>query len=171
MTYTGGFVLEGTVQTKAGKTVTDQFGNPSLTYQRSLQYSVGVDQKLPLDVNLGVTLYDKYMYQLVTPTDAINPVNGQEFVFVENPAANPNSHITAATANLNANACYSNPPAAAGATVSVGEYACGDGSLASDTSAVSSLVSKGWTLANHTIDHLENYEPAPGWAGKDEAGD
>ena len=55
-----------------------QFGNPSLTYQRSLQYSVGVDQKLPLDVNLGVTLYDKYMYQLVTPTDALNPMTGQQ---------------------------------------------------------------------------------------------
>ncbi|HTB59475.1 MAG TPA: TonB family protein [Polyangia bacterium] len=50
-----------------------QFGNPELTYQRSFQYSVGVDQKLPDDVNLGVTLYDKYMYQLVTPTDALSP--------------------------------------------------------------------------------------------------
>ena len=55
-----------------------QFGNPDLTYQRSFQYSVGVDQKLPFDVNLGVTLYDKYLYQLVTPTDAINPMTGQQ---------------------------------------------------------------------------------------------
>ncbi len=27
------------------------------------------------------------------------------------------------------------------------------------------LLTNGWTLANHTIDHLENFEPAPGWSG------
>ena len=48
---------------------TATFGNPNLTYQRSFQYSVGVDQKLPFDVDLGLTLYDKYMDQLVTETD------------------------------------------------------------------------------------------------------
>jgi hypothetical protein len=81
---------------------------------------------------------------------------------VQNPAQNPNSHSAKATANLNANACYSNPP---GGSATLTGYACGDGSLASDTSAVSSLVTAGWAMANHTIDHLENFEPAPGWAG------
>jgi TonB family protein len=57
------------------------FGNPNLTYQRSLQYSVGIDQKLPYDVNLGVTLYDKYLYQLATETDLINPTTGQGLSF------------------------------------------------------------------------------------------
>jgi TonB family protein len=49
---------------------TTTFGNPNLTYQRSFQYSVGVDQKLPYDVSLEVTAYDKYLYDLVTATDA-----------------------------------------------------------------------------------------------------
>ncbi len=53
---------------------TAKFGNPDLTYQRSLQYSIGVDQKLPFDVNLGLTLYDKYMYQLVTETNLTDPM-------------------------------------------------------------------------------------------------
>jgi TonB family protein len=57
------------------------FGNPNLTYQRSLQYSVGVDQKLPFDVNLGLTLYDKYMYQLVAATDSLNPTTGKALNF------------------------------------------------------------------------------------------
>ena len=56
--------------------LTATFGNPNLTYQRSLQYSVGVDQKLPFDVNLGLTLYDKYMYQLVTETDLTTSTGG-----------------------------------------------------------------------------------------------
>jgi hypothetical protein len=99
--------------------------------------------------------------------DDVESTAGVDFITsllgsIQNPAANPNSHTKAATANLNANACYSNSPAAGGG---VQGYACGDGTLASNTSAVSSLVSKGWALANHTIDHLENYEPAPGWAG------
>jgi outer membrane receptor protein involved in Fe transport len=54
-----------------------QFGNPDLTYQRSFQYSVGVDQKLPFQVDLELTLYDKYMYQLVTPTNMTDPMTGQ----------------------------------------------------------------------------------------------
>jgi TonB family protein len=50
--------------------LTVRFGNPGLTYQRSFQYSVGVDQKLPFQTDLELTLYDKYMYQLVTDTNA-----------------------------------------------------------------------------------------------------
>jgi TonB family protein len=56
--------------------LTQLFGNPALTYQRSLQYSVGVDQKLPFQTDLELTLYDKYMYQLATPTDLTNPMTG-----------------------------------------------------------------------------------------------
>ena len=102
--------------------------------------------------------------------DDVESLVGVQFVTsllgtVQNPAANPNSHLTVATANLNANACYSNPPAAAGTVVGIDAYACGDGTLESDKSVVSSLVTSGWALANHTMDHLENYEPAPGWAG------
>ncbi|HXJ21128.1 MAG TPA: TonB family protein [Polyangia bacterium] len=44
------------------------FGNPGLTFQRSFQYSVGVDQKLPYQSDIEVTLYDKYMWDLETPT-------------------------------------------------------------------------------------------------------
>jgi TonB family protein len=57
--------------------LTQLFGNPGLTYQRSFQYSVGVDQKLPFQVDLELTLYDKYMYQLVTPTNMTDPMTGQ----------------------------------------------------------------------------------------------
>jgi TonB family protein len=56
---------------------TTTFGNPNLMYQRSFQYSLGVDQKLPHDVDLEVTAYDKYLYQLVTPTDAVDPMTKQ----------------------------------------------------------------------------------------------
>jgi TonB family protein len=56
--------------------LTARFGNPALTYQRSFQYSVGVDQKLPFQTDLEVTLYDKYMYQLVTETNAVSPMTG-----------------------------------------------------------------------------------------------
>jgi TonB family protein len=55
--------------------IQDLLGNPNLTYQRSFQYSLGVDQKLPYDTDLEVTLYDKYMWDLETPsrlTDAMN---------------------------------------------------------------------------------------------------
>src|SRR4051812_32641950 len=55
---------------------TGTFGNPNLTYQRSFQYSVGVDQKLPYDVDLGLTLYDKYLDQLVTETDLTTATGG-----------------------------------------------------------------------------------------------
>jgi TonB family protein len=57
--------------------LTALFGNPNLTFQRSFQYSVGVDQKLPWQSDLEVTLYDKYLYDLVTLTDATNPMTGQ----------------------------------------------------------------------------------------------
>ncbi|HEY4393147.1 MAG TPA: TonB-dependent receptor [Polyangia bacterium] len=53
------------------------FGNPNLAYQRSFQYSLGVDQKLPLDVDLEVTAYDKYLWQLVAPTNLVDPTTGQ----------------------------------------------------------------------------------------------
>jgi len=56
--------------------LTARFGNPGLSYQRSLQYSLGVDQKLPFQTDLELTLYDKYMYQLVTDTNAVNPMTG-----------------------------------------------------------------------------------------------
>jgi TonB family protein len=56
--------------------LTALFGNPGLTYQRSLQYSVGVDQKLPFQSDLELTVYDKYMYSLVTETDLTNPMTG-----------------------------------------------------------------------------------------------
>ncbi len=56
---------------------TTTFGNPNLTYQRSFQYSLGVEQKLPYDVHLEATAYDKYLYDLVTPTDALDPMTGQ----------------------------------------------------------------------------------------------
>jgi TonB family protein len=57
------------------------FGNPGLTYQRSFQYSVGVDQKLPRDVDLELTLYDKYMYQLVSDADLSDPMTGKQLNF------------------------------------------------------------------------------------------
>ncbi len=57
--------------------LTALFGNPGLSYQRSFQYSVGVDQKLPFQSDLELTLYDKYMYQLVTPTNLTDPMTGQ----------------------------------------------------------------------------------------------
>lgn len=50
------------------------FGNPGLMYQRSFQYSVGVDQKLPHDWDLGVTLYDKYMWQLEAMSRLTDPM-------------------------------------------------------------------------------------------------
>ncbi|HVV50332.1 MAG TPA: TonB-dependent receptor, partial [Polyangia bacterium] len=56
--------------------LTSTFGNPNLTYQRSFQYSVGVDQKLPFDVDLEVTAYDKYLDQLVSLTDLVSPTTG-----------------------------------------------------------------------------------------------
>jgi len=55
------------------------FGNPNLSFQRSFQYSVGVDQKLPWQADVGVTLYDKFLYDLVTPTDLTNAA-GQSLV-------------------------------------------------------------------------------------------
>lgn len=64
---------------QAGDLIPSLFGNPNLAYQRSLQYSLGVDQKLPFQSDLGVTVYDKYMYALETATrltDAMgNPYN------------------------------------------------------------------------------------------------
>ncbi len=65
--------------------------------------------------------------------DDVESTAGVDFITsllgsLQNPAANPNSHLTAVTANLNANACYSNSPAAGGGMEG---YACGDGSLAS----------------------------------------
>ena len=75
---------------------------------------------------------------------------------VTNPAPNPNSMSSHATANLNANACYAYDAA----------YKCGDGTLAGNTSIVSNLVTNnGWAFGNHTIDHLENYEANGGWSG------
>jgi TonB family protein len=56
--------------------LTARFGNPNLSYQRSFQYSVGVDQKLPWQTDLELTLYDKFLYQLVTPTNLTNPMTG-----------------------------------------------------------------------------------------------
>ncbi len=50
------------------------FGNPNLTYQRSFQYSIGVDQKLPNDWDLGLTLYDKYMWQLEAMSRLTDPM-------------------------------------------------------------------------------------------------
>jgi TonB family protein len=41
------------------------FGNPNLMYQRSFQYSVGVDQQLPQQWDVEVTLYDKRMWDLL----------------------------------------------------------------------------------------------------------
>jgi TonB family protein len=48
------------------------FGNPNLTYQRSQQYSIGFDRKLPFDANLEMTAYYKYMYALETDTTLAN---------------------------------------------------------------------------------------------------
>ena len=48
------------------------FGNPNLTYQRSQQYSLGFDSKLPFDANLEMTAYYKYMYALEAETAAAN---------------------------------------------------------------------------------------------------
>ena len=44
-----------------------------LTYQRSAQYSVGVNQKLPYQAAIELTGYYKYMYSLVTPTRLTDP--------------------------------------------------------------------------------------------------
>jgi hypothetical protein len=93
--------------------------------------------------------------------DDIESLPGVQFVTtllgsVKNPAKNPNSNSTSATANLNANACYAYDSA----------YQCGDGSLSSSRSAVTSLLTtNGFAMANHTLDHLENYEANGGWSG------
>jgi hypothetical protein len=73
-----------------------------------------------------------------------------------NPAANPNTTSNKATANLNPNACYAQDPA----------YKCGDGTLGSNQSLVTTLVTgNGFAMGNHTMDHLENYEAGGGWSG------
>ncbi len=46
------------------------FGNPNLTYQRSQQYSLGFDRKLPFAADLEMTAYYKYMYALEAETAA-----------------------------------------------------------------------------------------------------
>lgn len=74
---------------------------------------------------------------------------------LQNPAKNPNSGLSNATANLNPNACYAYDAA----------YQCGDGSLASNTNLVTSLVTSGFAVASHTMDHLEGYEANNGWSG------
>jgi outer membrane receptor protein involved in Fe transport len=48
------------------------FGNPNLTYQRSQQYSLGFERKLPFEANLEMTAYYKYMYALEAETAAAN---------------------------------------------------------------------------------------------------
>jgi hypothetical protein len=50
------------------------FGNPNLTFQRSFQYSVGVNQKLPFQMDLDFSLYDKYLWDLETPSRLTNPM-------------------------------------------------------------------------------------------------
>jgi hypothetical protein len=75
---------------------------------------------------------------------------------LQNPAPNPNSKSSNATANLNPNACYAYDAA----------YQCGDGTLQGNRSVVGSLATnRGWAIGNHTIDHLENYQPNGGWTG------
>jgi TonB family protein len=80
LTLTSKTVLKGGVgfysQAPQPQELTQRFGNPNLAYQRSFQYSIGVDQKLPFDVDLEVTAYDKYLDRLVTPTDLVNPTTG-----------------------------------------------------------------------------------------------
>ncbi len=97
--------------------------------------------------------------------DDVESLAGLQFVTqllgsVQNPAPNPNTNTgtntqdQSATANLNANACYAYDSA----------YSCGDGTLASNRGVVTSLVTtNGFAMANHTIDHLENYEPNATW--------
>jgi TonB family protein len=60
------------------------FGNPNLTFQRSFQYSVGVDQKLPFQSDIEVTLYDKYMWDLEAPTRLNDMVTGDPLYIANN---------------------------------------------------------------------------------------
>ncbi len=93
--------------------------------------------------------------------DDIENQPGMQFVTdllgsLQNPATNPNSGSSNAAANLNPNACYSYQDT----------YQCGDGSLGSNLSLVTNLVSsRGFAIASHTMDHLEGYEPNNGWSG------
>jgi hypothetical protein len=92
--------------------------------------------------------------------DDIENQPGMQFVTdllgsLQNPAKNPNSQHSNATANLNPNACYAYDAA----------YQCGDGSLASNKQLVSDLVTSGFGIASHTMDHLESYEALGGWSG------
>jgi TonB family protein len=57
--------------------LTKLFGNPGLGYQRSLHYSIGIQQKLPRDADVELTAYYKDMYSLVTPTRLTDPTTGQ----------------------------------------------------------------------------------------------
>jgi TonB family protein len=54
--------------------ITALFGNPNLTYQRSQQYSLGFDRKLPFEADIEMTAYYKYMYALEAETAAANPM-------------------------------------------------------------------------------------------------
>jgi hypothetical protein len=65
---------------------------------------------------------------------------------------NPNGKK--ASANMNPNACY-----AEGWPQPAGKYSCGDGTLATNRASVTSA---GFTVGNHTIDHLE---PTSTWSG------
>jgi TonB family protein len=60
------------------------FGNPNLTFQRSFQYSVGVDQKLPFQSDIEVTLYDKYLWDLEAPTRMTDPITGDPIFTANN---------------------------------------------------------------------------------------
>jgi TonB family protein len=60
------------------------FGNPNLTFQRSFQYSVGVDQKLPYQSDIEVTLYDKIMWDLEAQTRLNDPVTGDPLFIANN---------------------------------------------------------------------------------------
>ncbi len=59
------------------------FGNPYLTYQRSFQYSVGIDQKLPYQADIELTLYDKRMWDLEAET-RLNNATGEPLYLANN---------------------------------------------------------------------------------------
>jgi hypothetical protein len=64
---------------------------------------------------------------------------------------------TKARCNLNPNSCYGE-----GGAPAAGKYTCGDGTLSFARDMVSA---PSFDLGNHTIDHLEGTQLAPGWSG------
>jgi TonB family protein len=56
--------------------LTKRFGNPDLGSQWAMHYSLGIQQKLPLGVDVDLTGYYKRVYGLITQTRLTDPTTG-----------------------------------------------------------------------------------------------